>query len=322
MRVQKLELVAMPGSADKDPRQQPPLIAAAACECAAVLLRSDATTELVVHGALASTETMSRACAGSSWCRSSSAIPRTPNRHSAHRKCRATKPWWKAWRCVPPSGASRSATRYYFLLNQRRIHGFEEAHAAARGNKGISPDKFRLKCAQYASNQEKQEAQSAFNAIGEQAQTVVTAPQVMLDQTQRQASMHEAFLELRRVVSQLLATQTGSLDAKGIEDVAGRVANHLAHSQALSSIVHLSQVSTAMDHRKLRDPTAPDKNKTPDVVKQLVRLDNKARREPRSVNTVDAHGANNKLLEATRKNKVADLRELLRQGAIDFRAQA
>lgn len=67
MRVQKLELVALPDSADKDPRQQPPLIAAAACECAAVLLRSDATTELVVHGALASTETMSRACAGSSW---------------------------------------------------------------------------------------------------------------------------------------------------------------------------------------------------------------------------------------------------------------
>lgn len=47
-----------------------------------------------------------------------------------------------------------------------------------------------------------------------------------------------------------------------------------------------------------------------------------ARREPRSVNTVDAHGANNKLLEATRKNKVEDLRELRRQGAIDFRAQA
>lgn len=134
--------------------------------------------------------------------------------------------------------------------------------------------------------------------------------------------MHEAFLELRRVVSQLLATQTGSLDAKGIEDVAGRVANHLAHSRSLSSIVHLSLVSTAMDHRKLRDPTTPDKNKTPDAVKQLVRLDNKARREPRSVNTVDAHGANNKLLEATRKNKVADLRELRRQGAIDFRAQA
>ena len=104
----------------------------------------------------------------------------------------------------------------------------------------------------------------------------------------------------------------------------------LDDDRALRTVVHLSEVNTAIDHHNLRDaPKGPPKTPQHPHVKTLVKVDNRdavkrgLASAPLSVNEVDARHANVALMAAVLADDVARVRELLEDlKAIDFGGQA
>ncbi|MDO9437476.1 hypothetical protein [Hydrogenophaga sp.] len=218
------------------------------------------------------------------------------------------------------------ASAYYVRSKDGRIHGLG-AQAPGGDSRALDPrETFRLKVSRNANLLETKNAQEAFNALP------FKSPQALQDRLQRNALARHALPELQRRVAPLMAVASGSLQPSLFNDVSGLVASYLLNSllnaHQVSSAIHLSEANKAMG-RLLHDATtAAATGKTPEVVKQVIRQDNKGaerrkpRRVPASVNTVNARGANAKLLAAAHKNKVELLRELKRKDAIDFGGQA
>ncbi len=155
------------------------------------------------------------------------------------------------------------AAAFYFRSG-KYIHGLDGNAPGAGLKHPQDRETFRLKLARYVDNAAKKMAEAAF------AELTVKTPQALIEPFRTHALTRFAWPEMQRDVAHSMFVLSGS--AQRFDDVSGFVLKELFESGALTSIVHLSEVSKAMDHRMLHAPSASSTaRKLPTAVKQILR---------------------------------------------------